>query len=123
MIEEQRREYIRYLQDSMREIREEAGLSQEDVAERMDCSLLTIHRYESGKSIPPVDAVFLFASVMNIPLERLTPDHHLSEKALEEQTRFSLLTPENKKIVLSTMNTLVNSLIDNQYASKHAFKS
>ena len=114
MFEEQRKEYIRYLQDAMREIREEAGMSQEDFAERMDCSATTIHRYESGKSIPSFDTLFLFAALMNVPLERLTPDYRAAQSALEQQTRFSLLTNENKQLVISTMNTLINGLIDNQ---------
>lgn len=114
MFEEQRQRYAQYLQDAMREVREEAGLSQEEVAERMDCSVITIHRYESGKVIPPADALFLFAAIMNVPMERLTPDHKMMQNSLEQQTRFSLLSPANKKIVLSTMNTLVNSLFDSQ---------
>ena len=115
MFEEQRQGYIRYLQDAMREIREEAGLSQEDLAEKMDCSATTIHRYESGKSIPSFDTLFLFAALMNVPLERLTPDYRATQSALEQQTRFTLLTKENKQVVMTTMNTLINGLIENQH--------
>lgn len=114
MFEEQRQEYAHYLQDVMREVREEAGLSQDDLAEKMSCSTQTIHRYESGKSIPPADALLLFAAITNTPLERFTPDFREAQNSLEEQTRFSLLSAENKKIVLATMNTLVNSLVSTQ---------
>lgn len=115
MFEEQRKDYIQYLQEAMREIREEAGLSQEDMAEKMDCSATTIHRYESGKSIPSFDTLFLFAALMNVPLERLTPDYRAAQSALEKQTRFTLLTKENKQVVMSTMNTLINGLIESQH--------
>ena len=114
MFEEQRQGYAHYLQDAMREVREEAGLSQDDLAERMSCSTQTIHRYESGKSMPPADALLLFAAITNTPLVRFTPDFREAQNSLEEQTRFSLLTAENKKIVLATMNTLVNSLVSAQ---------
>ena len=115
MFEEQRKDYIQYLQEAMREIREAAGLSQEDMAEKMDCSATTIHRYESGKSIPSFDTLFLFAALMNVPLERLTPDYRAAQSALEKQTRFTLLTKENKQVVMSTMNTLINGLIESQH--------
>ena len=114
MFEEQRQEYAHYLQDVMREVREEAGLSQDDLAEKMSCSTQTIHRYESGKSIPPADALLLFAAITNTPLERFTPDFREAQNSREEQTRVSLLAAENKKIVLATMNTLVNSLVSTQ---------
>lgn len=117
MFEEQRQGYIRYLQDAMREIREEAGLSQEDLAEKMDCSATTIHRYESGKSIPSFDTLFLFAALMNVPLDRLTPDYRAAQSALEQQTRFNLLNEENKRVVISTMNTLINGMVESQHKS------
>lgn len=123
MFEEQRQGYARYLQDAMREVREEAGLSQDDIAEKMACSSQTIHRYESGKSIPPADALLLFAALTNTPLERFSPNYREALNSLEEQTRFSLLSAENKKIVIATMNTLVNSLVDAQNTRKFVPKS
>lgn len=114
MFEEQRQRYAQYLQDAMREVREEAGISQDELAEMLSCSTPTIHRYENRKSVPPADALFLFAALADVPLERFSPDYQDEQNILREKTRFSLLSQENKKIVLSTMDTLVNSLIESQ---------
>lgn len=114
VFEEQRRMYIDYLQNAMREVREEAGLSQEELAERLDCSNSTIYRYESGKSVPTCDVLFLFAALMNIPLERLTPEKRVVQRSLIQQTRFTLLTQENQKLVVDTMNTMIDGLIELQ---------
>ena len=119
MFEEQRQRYAQYLQDAMREVREEAGISQDELAEMLSYSTPTIHRYENGKSVPPADALFLFAALADVPLERFSPDYQDEQNMLQEKTRFSLLSPENKKIVLSTMDTLVNSLIESQYMCAH----
>lgn len=120
MFEDQRQYYAKYLQDAIRETREEAGMSQDDLAEKLSCSTQTLHRYESGKSIPPADILLLCAAVLNVPIDRFSPNQKTTQKVLEEQTRFSLLSNANKKIVLSTMSSLVNSLIDaqNEYASR-----
>lgn len=85
-----------------------------EIAEKMDCSATTIHRYESGKSIPSFDTLFLFAALMNVPLDRLTPDYRAAQSALEQQTRFNLLNEENKRVVISTMNTLINGMVRGQ---------
>ena len=114
MFEEQRQRYAQYLQDAMREVREEAGISQDELAEMLSCSTPTIHRYENGKCVPPADALFLFGALADVPLERFAPDYQDEQNILREKTRFSLLSQENKKIVLSTMDTLVNSLIESQ---------
>ena len=119
MLEEQRQRSAQYLQDAMREVREEAGISQDELAEMLSCSTPTIHRYENGKSVPPADALFLFAALADVPLERFSPDYQDEQNMLQEKTRFSLLSPENKKIVLSTMDTLVNSLIESQNMCAH----
>lgn len=119
MFEEQRQRYAQYLQDAMREVREEAGISQDELAEMLSCSTPTIHRYENGKSVPPADALFLFAALADVPLERFSPDYQDEQNMLQVKTRFSLLSPENKKIVLSTMDTLVNSLIESQNMCAH----
>ena len=119
MLEEQRQRYAQYLQDAMREVREEAGISQDELAEMLSCSTPTIHRYENGKSVPPADALFLFAALADVPLERFSPDYQDEQNILREKTRFSLLSQENKKIVLSTMDTLVNSLIESQNMCAH----
>ena len=119
MFEEQRQRYAQYLQDAMREVREEAGISQDELAEMLSCSTPTIHRYENGKSVPPADALFLFAALADVPLERFSPDYQDEQNMLQEKTRFSLLSTENKKIVISTMDTLGYSLIESQNMCAH----
>ena len=51
--------------DQLRKAREAAGLSQEELAERLDVSYMTIHRFESGKRMPSIDLIFRFMEATN----------------------------------------------------------
>ena len=62
-----------YLGDQIRKIREEQKVSQEELAERLDISTITIHRIENGIRQPSVETLFRFSDTMNVPLPVLFP--------------------------------------------------
>ena len=49
----------------LREVREEKGYSQEEVAEKLNVSLKTIYRYEKGEIIPKLKFLQKFAEIMS----------------------------------------------------------
>lgn len=97
--------------DQLRKAREAAGLSQEDLAEQLDLSLTTIHRFESGKRIPSIDIVFRFMEATNTPLSSLVPSHFISQTPTSIDPSFSKLSPKNKQVVKDTTTTLISSLL------------
>ena len=63
----------------LRHYREAAGLSQSEVAERLNIGLRSYQRYESGESVPSIDLVFLMSKVLNFKLkEMFCPDEMVS---------------------------------------------
>jgi transcriptional regulator with XRE-family HTH domain len=55
----------------IRELRERAGLSQPELAERAGQSLRSIQNWEQGHRRPKVDAILGIASALGVPLDEL----------------------------------------------------
>lgn len=53
--------------------RNNANLSREDVAERLNISIYTLANYETGKTIPDWDKHYAMAKLYNLPPEMLCP--------------------------------------------------
>lgn len=103
-----------YVADKIRQIRERAGISQEELADRLRISPMTVHRIESGKRQLPVDTLLRFSDTMDVPVADLLPCKESKAKRLESediQKRFAQLNSANQKVVQETLSTLVNSLL------------
>lgn len=72
-------EYAQRVATSLRRIREQAGLSQEDVAYRAGMTRYTYQKYEKGESRPgtpanpTLRAMLALAQVLDVPLDALLP--------------------------------------------------
>ncbi|MEV8135257.1 MULTISPECIES: helix-turn-helix transcriptional regulator [Microbacterium] len=72
--------YVQRLATALRRAREEAGLSQEDVAYRAGLTRYTYQKYEKGESRPATPAnptlrsILALSQVLDIPLADLVPD-------------------------------------------------
>ncbi|WP_061016123.1 helix-turn-helix transcriptional regulator [Microbacterium sp. CCH5-D1] len=73
-------EYAQRVATSLRRIREQAGLSQEDVAYRAGMTRYTYQKYEKGESRPgtpanpTLRAMLALAQVLDVPLDALVPE-------------------------------------------------
>lgn len=65
------------LANKIKELRNQAGLSQELLAEKCRLSLRTVQRIENGESAPRGDSLNRLAGVLNIPVRELfdQPEH------------------------------------------------
>lgn len=72
--------YVQRLATALRRVREEAGLSQEDVAYRAGLTRYTYQKYEKGESRPgrpanpTLRSILTLSQVLNVPLAHLLPD-------------------------------------------------
>jgi transcriptional regulator with XRE-family HTH domain len=72
--------YVQRLATALRRAREEAGLSQEDVAYRAGLTRYTYQKYEKGESRPgrpanpTLRSILTLSQVLDVPLSRLVPD-------------------------------------------------
>ena len=69
----------------LREARENAGLLQKEVAERLEISPVTYNRYEQGKREPDVDTLIKLANIFGVTVDYLVgrTDDNEGEEALE----------------------------------------
>lgn len=77
------------LNEKIKNLRKQAGLSQEELAEKLHVSRQTVFKWEAGKSIPDTDNVVLMSKLFQVPLEELLYD----EVELEEHPKLDLQEP------------------------------
>ena len=89
--------------EKIKNLRKQAGLSQEELAEKLHVSRQTVFKWEAGKAIPDTDNVVLMSKLFQVPLEELLYD----EIELEEHPRLDLQEPveetqAEKEVCVST---------------------
>lgn len=97
--------------DQLRKAREAAGLSQEELAERLDVSYMTIHRFESGKRMPSIDLIFRFMEATNTPISSLIPSRFITQAPTALDSEYNKLSSKNKQVVKETTTTLISALL------------
>lgn len=69
------------LADKISELRRENGMSQEDLAEKLDVSRQSVSKWESGNSIPDLDKILKLSEVFAVSTDYLLKDDALPEKS------------------------------------------
>ncbi len=59
------------LPERLRELREKSGLSQNDIAKRLDVAAATISGYERGERTPSLSAILSFSYIYNCSVDYL----------------------------------------------------
>ena len=62
---------------TLKRLRLERGLSQEELAHRLGTSRQVVSRYESGARVPKISTVAAFARALEVPLSALTGEEDL----------------------------------------------
>ena len=60
------------LRENIYTLRRKAGLSQEQLAERLEVTRQTISKWEGGHSVPDLEKLQAMAAVFGVPLDELT---------------------------------------------------
>lgn len=115
----------------IRKYREEAGLSQQDIAEKLEISFQQYQKYEYGQTRLTVDRLLQISSILHVPVEQLllpvykNPDLHISDfnSATAENEVFSpfervIVSPEELKL-LKTYRKIRSEKLRNLFL-KHA---
>lgn len=108
-----KRPYSQSVPDTALLIRQErlaAGMTQEELAEKLDTSAVTIGRYETGDRQVNVSRLIQIAEALGIPPARLIKQGDGladDERDLIEHLRAN---PVHKKILLSTLETLIETV-------------
>lgn len=59
------------LQKRLAELRKKAGLSQQELADRLNISRQTVSKWEGGKGLPPIDMLMRLSSLYGVSVDYL----------------------------------------------------
>lgn len=102
------KEIMKRFGEKVKLYRKQAGLTQEQLAEKCDCSKQTISGTETGYSFPSSKILFNLSKILNVPLMHLFnfgEDEDSSNKEFSSMVEryMSKLTYEQKALVLKTL--------------------
>lgn len=63
------------IKERIKEARKDAGLTQEKLAEQVPCKRETVTQWESGKNIPPLDALIRLCDILQCDITFLLGEH------------------------------------------------
>ncbi len=64
----------RALSEHLRHVRESANVAVDELAAAIGVQPSTVHRYESGRSVPPFQRLAAISIALGLPLEHLVPE-------------------------------------------------
>lgn len=109
---------VKYVSDRCRELRKSASKSQYDMSELTGMSYNTVSRIETEQRVPDIEQILRYCYALNVPItDFLPPDVQVLGMPKEAQalrSTFSQLNDDNKRLILSTMNVLVDGLLAQQ---------
>ncbi len=85
--------------DNLKKYREEAGLTQAEVAERVGVVRQTLSKWENGSSCPDIRTAVVLSHTLQVPLETLLAD----ERDENEQVTHIKKDLRRKKLVFGTL--------------------
>ncbi len=91
----------------LKQFREEAGLSQQEIAEKLEISFQQYQKYEYGSTRLTVDRLMQISSILHVPVEQFllpvfkNPDLHSTTAETEVFSPFErvIISPEEIKIL------------------------
>lgn len=87
------------LHDLLKELREDMGLTQDDIASYLNLSRQAISAYENGSSCPTLESLIKLADKYNCSLDYLAG-------RTKQRYNISLLTPSKQKLVTEFIKSL-----------------
>lgn len=108
--------------EKLQEIRREKGLTQHDLAEKLNTSQRMIAHYEKKGNRPRIDKVKTLAEALNIKIEDLTGDSTSEKKTKHEETTFNIMKRVKviEKLPLRDQKAIFRLI--NSLAQKHGIK-
>lgn len=111
---------IRELGENILRKRLENHMTQEDLGYFVGVSGNTVHLYESAQIIMKVDKLFLLVEALGCTANDLCPERlmqkqiHIEMLREDVMSKLQKLSTQNQIVVLTTLNTLVNGMLEQQ---------
>lgn len=107
--------------NTLLELREKAGMTQPELAEKMNVEPNSVHRYEKGERQMNLHTAYEASVALGVPMEDLIPDSYKKDKPNAEAVsqneelptnlaaaieKLILLNPQYQELIFSEINTL-----------------
>lgn len=103
---------------TLKHLREKAGITQSQLAEKLDVGVTTISNYETGRNEPNIKKLIIISKTFNISLDYLLSNETIyqDKEATETDNRILLrlkhLTEEEKIFIYNIINLIINQQIE-----------
>ncbi len=84
--------------------RKNAGLTQEQIAEKMDVATVTVQNWENGKMTPKLSRLMDLAAVFNVPVENLIKEILIEEDKKRPDRWARFLFDEETNDIIDTLH-------------------
>ena len=99
------------IEKKLKEARTNAGLTQEQVAEKIMVSRQTISNWENGKSLPDIVSILNLSDLYQISLDELLKGDTKMKEKIEKDVK---VAKDNKRLILTTAILFYHFLKQNQ---------
>lgn len=96
------------LSDMLTFLRKRAGLSQQDLADKLEISRSAIGMYETGRREPDLETLEAFADFYNVDMNTLTGNSVSINKSSDEELKFALWGGDAERITPAQVEEVKN---------------
>lgn len=96
--------------ERLSKIREREGFSQEGLAEKLGCSVITISRWENGQSNMKAADAFNICNALNISTDYLLGMKVEENAVVFDNAMMEELSVEQRQIVMATMTAMIAAM-------------
>ncbi len=100
---------MNYFSKKLKQLINSKGLNQKDLAEMAHVSQATISKWVKGELSPKVKSVEPLAKALGMTVGELIGDFGYDIELTEDDKRLIALTPKQKKLLLSLLDTLIEN--------------
>lgn len=111
---------IRELGENILQKRMEKHMTQQELGESIGINSNMIHLYESAQIIMKVDKLFLLVNALECTPNDLSPARYVGNQQINEMPiegilrKMQKLSTENQEVVINTLDTMIDSLLEQQ---------
>lgn len=108
-----------YIGAKIRYYRNELGLTQDDLAKKLNTTKATISNYETGYRTPKQDNLFDLAKVLQVSIDDLFPETNTKKKNESKiETIYAQLNPDLQKLLLKEAESHLQQQMEKEHSSK-----
>lgn len=97
------------LADKIIKGRKKLGMSQEELAEKMEVSRQAVSKWESNQSVPEIEKILLLSKLFNVTTDYLLKDEIENDEGILDLRENK---PQNSKTVQDPADTLADTVVD-----------